>query len=72
MDTNLPQPTGTVNFTVVGGPFDGQIFRSPIFVGSRPNTAFGAVTEIRSNVFSDIVNCELPLDNQRAPGYRRT
>jgi len=26
---------------------------------------------IRSNVFSDVVNCELPLDNQRAPGYRR-
>jgi len=26
---------------------------------------------IRSNVFADIVNAELPLDNQRAPGYRR-
>lgn len=26
---------------------------------------------IRSNVFPDIVTCELPLDNQRAPGYRR-
>ena len=26
---------------------------------------------IRSSVFPDIVNCELPLDNQRAPGYRR-
>jgi quercetin dioxygenase-like cupin family protein len=26
---------------------------------------------LRSNIFHDIVNCELPLDNQRAPGYRR-
>lgn len=26
---------------------------------------------VRSNVFPDIANCELPLDNQRAPGYRR-
>lgn len=26
---------------------------------------------VPSNVFPDIVNCELPLDNQRAPGYRR-
>ena len=26
---------------------------------------------IRSNVFTDVVHCELPLDNQRAPGYRR-
>ena len=26
---------------------------------------------IRSNVFPDIVHAQLPLDNQRAPGYRR-
>ena len=26
---------------------------------------------IRSNVFPDIITCELPLDNQRAPGFRR-
>jgi hypothetical protein len=26
---------------------------------------------IASNVFPDVTNCELPLDNQRAPGYRR-
>jgi hypothetical protein len=36
----------------VGGPFDGQIYRSPIFVGNRPNTNFAAITAIRSNVFS--------------------
>ena len=26
---------------------------------------------VRSNLVPDIVNCELPLDNQRSPGYRR-
>ena len=26
---------------------------------------------LSANYFPDIVNCELPLDNQRAPGYRR-
>jgi hypothetical protein len=26
---------------------------------------------IRSNGFADVVNADLPLDNQRAPGYRR-
>jgi len=26
---------------------------------------------LQSNVFPDILNCELALDNQRAPGYRR-
>jgi hypothetical protein len=25
----------------------------------------------RTNIIGDIVNCELPLDNQRSPGYRR-
>jgi quercetin dioxygenase-like cupin family protein len=25
----------------------------------------------RSNLFPDIVNCELPLDNRRSPGFRR-
>jgi hypothetical protein len=26
---------------------------------------------LRSNLIPDVVNCELPLDNQRSPGYRR-
>ncbi len=26
---------------------------------------------LKSNVYPDIINCDLPLDNQRAPGYRR-
>jgi hypothetical protein len=52
VDTNLPAPSGPVSFNVVGGPFDGQVFRSPIFVGARPNTNFTAITEIRSDVFS--------------------
>lgn len=27
--------------------------------------------QLRANFYPDIVNCELPLDNHRAPGYRR-
>src|SRR4030095_15792368 len=50
-----------VNFSVSGGPFDGQIYRTPIFLGAtqptpfttaRPNPAYAAITEIRSDVFS--------------------
>jgi outer membrane receptor protein involved in Fe transport len=52
VDTNLPAAATTVPLTVVGGPFDGQVFNSPIFVGTRPNANFNAVTEIRSDVFS--------------------
>ena len=25
----------------------------------------------KTNLLPDIVNCELPLDNRRSPGYRR-
>ncbi|MEO8435776.1 MAG: carboxypeptidase regulatory-like domain-containing protein [Pyrinomonadaceae bacterium] len=52
VDTNLPPPTRTVALSIVGGPFAGQTWLTPIFTGSRPNTNFGAITEIRSNVFT--------------------
>src|SRR5204863_4405826 len=44
-----------------GGPFDGQIYRTPLFLWAtqptafttaRPNPTYAAITEIRSNVFS--------------------
>jgi hypothetical protein len=52
VDTNLPAPSRFVNLSVVGGPFGGSVFRTPLFTGPRPNTAFPQITEIRSNVFS--------------------
>jgi hypothetical protein len=61
VDTNLPTPSGFVNINVAGGPFDGQILRTPIFLGAtqptsattaRPNPAFAQLTEIRSDVWS--------------------
>jgi hypothetical protein len=58
VDTNLPFPTRTRTFTVVGGPFGGQSFTIPVFLNAanqlvRPNPAFGALTEIRSNIKSE-------------------
>jgi hypothetical protein len=52
VDTNLPQPATFVNFNVVGGPFGGQVYRTPLFAGPRPNTSFAQLTSIRSDVFS--------------------
>ncbi|MDX6613090.1 MAG: hypothetical protein QOD75_2276 [Blastocatellia bacterium] len=52
VDTNLPAPVKNVNISIVGGPFDGQTFSSPLFIGARPNPNFAQITEIRSNVFS--------------------
>ncbi|HEX8845002.1 MAG TPA: carboxypeptidase regulatory-like domain-containing protein [Pyrinomonadaceae bacterium] len=50
VDTNLPAPTRTVPFTLVGGPLDGAVWLMPIFTGPRPNTSFAQITEIRSSV----------------------
>ncbi|HKY28085.1 MAG TPA: TonB-dependent receptor [Pyrinomonadaceae bacterium] len=52
VDTNLRPPSTFVNMTVNGGPFAGAVYRTPLFTGARPNTAFGRLTEIRSDVWS--------------------
>jgi Carboxypeptidase regulatory-like domain/TonB dependent receptor-like, beta-barrel len=53
VDTNLNPPTSSRQFSIVGGPFNGQTWVIPYFSGtSRPNPSFGALTEIRSNVES--------------------
>jgi hypothetical protein len=52
VDTNLNAPSAVVELNVVGGPFGGQVYRTPIFTGARPNAAFAQVTAIRSDVWS--------------------
>ena len=52
VDTNLNPPTGKGTFTAVGGPFDGQKWQLPLFLGARPVAGYGRLTEIRSDVFS--------------------
>jgi quercetin dioxygenase-like cupin family protein len=34
-------------------------------------TPYNKRAAVRANFFPDVIHCELPLDNQRAPGYRR-
>src|SRR6185369_13576258 len=51
VDTNLNAPV-FVNLNVVGGPANGQTYRSPLFLGPRPVPSFAALTEIRSDIFS--------------------
>lgn len=52
VDTNLRPATAVVTVPVVGGPFDGILYQTPIFTGARPDTRFTRLTEIRSDVFS--------------------
>lgn len=53
VDTNLNPPTGSTNYTFVGGPFDTQVLTIPRFVGARPNTNFTSITEIRDTISSE-------------------
>jgi hypothetical protein len=52
VDTNLAPPTANVAVSVVGGPFGGQTYLTPIYTAARPNPAFAQITEIRSDVWS--------------------
>src|SRR5215213_8065210 len=52
VDTNLPPPARIVALSIVGGPFAGQTYLTPLFVGPRPDTRFAQLTEIRSDVVS--------------------
>ncbi len=52
VDTNLRPPNVTRSFRIVDGPFAGQVWTLPFFLGTRPNPAFGSITEIRSDVVS--------------------
>lgn len=50
VDTNLNPPTGSGKITIVDGPFAGGVWTFPYYLGTRPNTNFGQVQEIRSNI----------------------
>lgn len=52
VDINLPFPTQTRSFTVVGGELNGQQFTIPRFSG-RIDPRFGSITEIRSSIKSE-------------------
>ena len=52
VDTNLTTVSRQVDVAVVGGPFSGQNYRTPLFFGARPNASYNQITEIRSDVFS--------------------
>ncbi len=53
VDTNLNRNNIVFrSFNAVGGPFDGQSWTIPLFLGARPNPNFAQITEIRSDVVS--------------------
>jgi hypothetical protein len=71
VDTNLFNPSSSFTYTIGGGPFDGQQLVVPWFHGtSRPNTVFGAMTEIRSIVWSKYVGGVIQLNRRLTKGLQ--
>ena len=50
VDTNLNPPSAQGRVSIVDGPFAGQTWVFPYYRGSRPNTSFGNILEIRDSV----------------------
>jgi len=69
-DRNLSAPTLTQTYTVVGGPYDGKSVTVPAFRGPRPNTGYGALTEIAGKVRSTYNALALQFNRQFSRGLQ--
>lgn len=70
IDTNLNPQNSSLNLAILGGPFAGQSYRQPLFTGARPNTAFGQITEIRSDVYSKYHALVLQFNRRMTKGLQ--
>src|SRR6185369_8361249 len=50
VDTNLNPPTSSARVNILDGPQAGQVWNFPYYRGSRPNTNFGNILEIRDSI----------------------
>ena len=69
VDVNLPFPTQTRTFTVVGGDLNGQRFTIPRFSG-RIDPSFGSITEIRSSIKSEYQALVLQANRRLTNGFQ--
>jgi len=70
VDTNLNAPTTTRKFIYQDGPLAGQTVVVPYFTGVRPNTAFGAMTEIQSDIKSEYEAIVFQLNRRLTNGLQ--
>ncbi len=69
VDVNLPFPTQTRTFTVVGGDLDGQQFTIPRFSG-RIDPRFGSITQISSTIKSEYHALVLQANRRLTNGFQ--
>jgi hypothetical protein len=70
VDTNLRPSTGTSTYAILDGPFAGRNYTVPLFTGTRPVTAYGAMTEIRSTVASRYYGFVVQLNRRLTNGLQ--
>lgn len=80
IDVNLPPPvesitlrngtTFTNTYSVVGGPLNGQTFTLPIFLGARPNSNFGVITQVQSDIDSQYDAIVLQFNRRLTSGLQ--
>ena len=79
VDTNLFQPTTTATYTFSGGPFAGQTLTVPDFTGQtsapptaprRPNSSYGAITDISYAVTSKYNALVVALNRRLYNGFQ--
>ena len=74
IDTNLSAPTKTVTYKILnGGPIGGLgTFTTPVFTGARPTAAFGAMTDVVSNVISNYQALALQVNHRMSHNVQFT
>ncbi len=70
VDLNLPNPTATRTFNVVGGDFDGQSFTTPFFAGARPISNARQILEAQSTSRSTYNALVLQLNRRLNKGLQ--
>jgi outer membrane receptor protein involved in Fe transport len=70
IDTNLPAPSGTMTYQVIGGPLDGQPQTVPVFTGNRPDPNFSRITTISGVVESTYNGLVLQFNRRLTDGLQ--
>jgi len=70
LDQNLPPASGTLSYTVSGGPLAGQTQVVPIFTGTRPNANFSQMTQITYGVDTTYNALVLALNRRFTKGLQ--
>jgi outer membrane receptor protein involved in Fe transport len=70
VDTNLNPPSRSATINIVNGPFAGSQWSFPYFTGSRPNTSFGNILEIRDSISTKYHALVLQANRRLTDGFQ--